>query len=76
MTDEQSRTRRFTAVTGLLLAVLLVGALAGAAAAQSKPEGEMRWALYVTVPPAWLDPGEVLGFITPSGSSTRSTMRS
>src|SRR5918997_1522035 len=28
------------------------------AAAQTKPEGEMKFALYVTVPPAWLDPGE------------------
>src|SRR5215475_9293700 len=65
MTDERSRTHRFTGVTGLLLAALLVGALAGTVEAQSKPEGEMRWALYVTVPPAWLDPGEVLGFITP-----------
>jgi peptide/nickel transport system substrate-binding protein len=25
----------------------------------------MRWALYVTVPPAWFDPGEVVGVITP-----------
>src|SRR6185503_16731407 len=65
MTDEQSRARRFTAVFGLLLAALLVVALVGAVEAQQKPEGEMRWALYVTVPPAWLDPGEVLGFITP-----------
>src|SRR5499426_4469807 len=65
MTDERSRTRRFMGVIGLLLAALLVVALAGAVEAQSKPEGEMRWALYVTVPPAWLDPGEVLGFITP-----------
>src|SRR5262249_56944610 len=31
-----------------------------------KPEGEMRWALYVTLAPAWFDPGEVTaGFITP-----------
>src|SRR5262249_30881502 len=37
----------------------------GAAMAQSKPEGEMRWALYVTVPPAWFDPAEVVGVITP-----------
>jgi peptide/nickel transport system substrate-binding protein len=48
-------------LTGLLAA----GGLPGSASAQSKPEGEMRWALYVTVAPAWLDPGEVLGFITP-----------
>ena len=25
----------------------------------------MRWALYVTFPPAWFDPGEVQGTITP-----------
>lgn len=38
----------------------------GPAAAQTKPEGEMRFALYVTVAPAWLDPGEVtLGNLTP-----------
>ena len=45
--------------------LLLAGGLVGRADAQAKPEGEMRWALYVTVAPAWLDPGEVQGFITP-----------
>ncbi len=49
---------------GFLCAVLLARSL-GAAEAQTRPDGEMRWALYVTVAPAWLDPGEVLGFITP-----------
>jgi hypothetical protein len=29
----------------------------GAGFAQTKPEGEMRFALYVTIAPAWLDPG-------------------
>ncbi|MGH8059233.1 MAG: ABC transporter substrate-binding protein, partial [Candidatus Entotheonellia bacterium] len=29
----------------------------GAPAATYKPEGEMRWALYVTISPAWFDPG-------------------
>src|SRR2546426_4308480 len=52
------------------LACVLVCALLGAgcvepAASQSKPEGEMRWALYVTVPPIWFDPGESVGVITP-----------
>src|SRR2546428_7627618 len=47
------------------LCLLLAGGLVGRADAQAKPEGEMRWALYVTVAPAWLDPGEVQGFITP-----------
>jgi peptide/nickel transport system substrate-binding protein len=40
-------------------------AVAGPAAAQSKPEGEMRWALYVTVSPSWFDPAEVVGVLTP-----------
>ena len=48
------------------LAVLLCTlVMAGPGAAQSKPEGEMRWALYVTVPPVWLDPAEVVGALTP-----------
>jgi peptide/nickel transport system substrate-binding protein len=48
-----------------LLCVLLILGLAGTAAAQAKPEGEMRWALYVTLSPQWFDPGEVVGQITP-----------
>jgi peptide/nickel transport system substrate-binding protein len=52
-------------LAGALLCATLAGVLVGVAGAQAKPEGEMRWALYVTVPPAWLDPGEVQGFITP-----------
>ena len=49
-----------------LLCALLTGSLIYPAAAQAKPEGEMRWALYVTVAPAWYDPGEsVVGVITP-----------
>ena len=51
------------------LVVALSATLAGGAihetAAQGKPEGEMRWALYVTVPPLWFDPAEVVGVITP-----------
>ena len=37
----------------LVAACLLMVASRGAAA---PPAGEMRWALYVTFPPAWLDP--------------------
>jgi peptide/nickel transport system substrate-binding protein len=53
-----------------LLAVVLVcvALLAGGpsrASAQGKPEGEMRWALYVTLSPVWFDPGEVSGQLTP-----------
>ena len=54
----------------LASAAILAWAMAlggpGLAAAQTKPEGEMRFALYVTLAPAWLDPGEfLLGNLTP-----------
>ena len=39
------------------LIVLFAGIVSGAAA-QAKPEGEMRWAMYVTLSPVWFDPGE------------------
>jgi peptide/nickel transport system substrate-binding protein len=48
----------------ILSCLLLAGALEGASA-QTKPEGEMRWALYVTLSPVWFDPGEVSGQLTP-----------
>src|SRR4051794_22537235 len=55
---------RSWAAAGALACAALGGA--GPVAAQTKPEGEMRWALYVTVAPAWFDPGEsVVGVLTP-----------
>jgi hypothetical protein len=36
-----------------VLCWLLAGGVFSSAAAQTKPEGEMRWALYVTVAPSW-----------------------
>jgi peptide/nickel transport system substrate-binding protein len=55
---------------GLALALaLMVCAMLAArpreATAQAKPEGEMRWALYVTLATQWLDPAEVIGVLTP-----------
>ena len=52
-------------VSVTLAAALLLGAALSPAAAQAKPEGEMRWALYVTLSPAWFDPAEVVGVLTP-----------
>jgi peptide/nickel transport system substrate-binding protein len=49
----------------MLLGALLVGGGRDEARAQAKPEGEMRWALYVTLSPAWFDPAEVVGVLTP-----------
>jgi peptide/nickel transport system substrate-binding protein len=51
-----------------VFALAALAALAGGcttARAQTKPEGEMRWALYVTPSPAWLDPAEAAGQLTP-----------
>jgi peptide/nickel transport system substrate-binding protein len=52
-------------VSVILVVVLLLGLGLTPAAAQAKPEGEMRWALYVTLAPAWFDPAEVVGVLTP-----------
>ena len=48
-----------------LVFALLAAGLLDQPAAQTKPEGEMRWALYVTLSPVWFDPGEVVGQLTP-----------
>src|SRR5689334_166961 len=60
--------KRFIAtVVAAALVVLASDARAQSRPAPStKPEGEMRWALYVTLAPSWFDPGEVAGgFLTP-----------
>lgn len=50
----------------LAAAALFAAGLATQGSAQTKPEGEMRWALYVTLAPAWFDPGDsVIGVLTP-----------
>jgi len=57
-------TLRPLPAVALLGAVLCLG-LGADAGAQAKPEGEMRWALYITISPNWFDPGEVVGQLTP-----------
>src|SRR5262245_18010049 len=53
----------------LAITFFIVVAFCSHANAQSstpKPEGEMRWALYVTLATGWFDPGEITGgFLTP-----------
>ena len=59
-------SRRWSLVLGVVLvSAVLIAGLPGRGAAQAKPEGEMRWALYVTLSPVWFDPGEVIGQLTP-----------
>jgi len=54
-------------VVAFLCGALLLAGLAGEAASQPRPtsptkaEGEMRWALYVTLAPIWFDPSEMGG---------------
>jgi len=57
--------RRLAVGCVVLVFGLLTGGLLDQGAAQAKPEGEMRWALYVTLSPVWFDPGEVVGQLTP-----------
>jgi len=57
----KTRTHRrlWTALAVMgLVGILLTGAL-GAGAPTYKPEGEMSYAVYVTISPAWFDPAEV-----------------
>jgi ABC-type transport system substrate-binding protein len=64
MNSRRSGARWFALAAVGLLCVVLVGGPLEDAAAQPKPEGEMRWALYVTLSPMWFDPGEI-GGLTP-----------
>ena len=50
---------RFLLSVATWLCILLAGGFWATPATAYKPEGEMRWALYVTISPAWLDPAEV-----------------
>jgi peptide/nickel transport system substrate-binding protein len=52
-------------VLAVCLGIFLLGQPSLPVTAQTKPAGEMRWALYVTLAPAWFDPGETVGVITP-----------
>jgi peptide/nickel transport system substrate-binding protein len=60
----RTRSIALALAAALVFGVMAPGAVAPAAA-QARPEGEMRFAFYVTLAPAWFDPGEVTGFITP-----------
>ena len=63
MSSKRNRGRSFALAAAALLYVLLASP-PEQASAQPKPEGEMRWALYVTLSPMWFDPAEI-GGLTP-----------
>ncbi len=45
----------------LVLTIVSLGAAAGVAA----PEGQLTWAVHVSLAPTWFDPAETSGIITP-----------
>jgi hypothetical protein len=49
----------------LLVVTVLTLAWVHGIGAQHKPAGEFVWALHVTIAPAWFDPAENGGLITP-----------
>jgi peptide/nickel transport system substrate-binding protein len=51
------------ALASLLLIVLVV--LAGAGPAAASPEGQMTWAVHISLAPTWFDPAETPGIGTP-----------
>jgi len=52
------RGQRIKASRLVLTVILWSCVLTAAPASAQAPEGEMRWALYVTISPTWFDPGE------------------
>src|SRR5436309_10762838 len=65
MNGSRRRAFRLVLAVAVLACAVLVSGRFDEAASQPKPEGEMRWALYVTLSPVWFDPGEVVGQLTP-----------
>src|SRR5437879_13419931 len=63
--ESMHRKSRLALAWVIVLSLLLASGLSDPAAAQTKPEGEMRFALYVTLAPVWFDPAEVVGVLTP-----------
>ena len=49
----------------LPLALVLILGLLGPTAAPAAPEGQLTWAVHVSLAPSWFDPAETTGIITP-----------
>src|SRR5262245_59328351 len=53
------------AIVLIILGILFTTISVPDAPAQAKPDGAVRWALYITISPNYFDPGEVVGQLTP-----------
>jgi peptide/nickel transport system substrate-binding protein len=47
------------------IALILVTAILGAGPGEAAPEGQMTWAVHISLAPTWFDPAETSGIITP-----------
>src|SRR2546426_8070293 len=54
-------TDRVLFTTMLVVLISIIGASVGGAA----PEGQMTWAVHISLAPTWFDPAETPGIITP-----------
>jgi peptide/nickel transport system substrate-binding protein len=52
-------------LTVTALGALAAGTTAAATAPGGQPEGQIIWAVHISLPPAWLDPAEAAGLVTP-----------
>src|SRR5213078_1059492 len=60
------RSRSMRHVRGLVASWLVLTILAlGAASAAAAPEGQLTWAVHISLAPTWFDPAETSGIITP-----------
>src|SRR5260370_42361775 len=48
-----------------LLTLVLLTALCAPGGAAAAPEGQMTWAVHISLAPTWFDPAETPGVITP-----------
>jgi len=53
------------ALTTMLLLAGAVAGLPGRPALAAGPEGQVTWAVHVSLAPTWFDPAETAGIITP-----------
>jgi peptide/nickel transport system substrate-binding protein len=53
-------------VRGLVVTLpILVASVIGASPSSAAPEGQMTWAVHISLAPTWFDPAETSGIITP-----------
>ena len=55
-------------LSAIALAVTLVLTALAPASAVAAPEGQMTWAVHVSLAPTWFDPAETAGIVTPWNS--------